>query len=121
MTKNPKILKHEKIVAEMKNFDQRVFQFKAKHDEVVEFEFNYDGNEILQSVKPGCGCTNVTLAENKIWGEIHVGVNEPQQFSKYLTVYFKDGYGYYTENEKGNMVPEPRKLSVSLTLKGTIK
>ncbi len=118
---NVKLARHERVVAEMKNFDSPVYAFDAKPEEEVAFEFIYEGEEVLQSIKPGCGCTDVSLAGNIIAGKITVGKAEPDTFSKYITVYFDDGEPYCTENDKKNMVPNPLKLTVSLTLTGTLK
>jgi hypothetical protein len=86
------------------------------------YPFEGDPN-LIEKVKPSCGCTadvKIDKVNNQITA-VYNSINEnPGGMKKSILVYFKDNKQLQIKNSLGVNIMNPGKAKVALTLKGTI-
>lgn len=101
------------------NNDQDLGTVKLKDKVKLSFPFEGDKN-LIEKVKPGCGCTaKVEITNNAI-----TAVFTPESvgpFSKSINVFFKDGIDLTIVNTLGVEVINPKKPSIKLKFHGKIE
>lgn len=98
-------------------FDTYEYNFgEVVEGDIIKFEFNYTGSDKIQGVKGTCGCTDVNLEGNRIYGALSteglVG-----NVAKTVNVYFGD-YARNFESINGILIPNKDSKVVTLAIRG---
>lgn len=110
-------------------FESVIFKFKGKPGDEIPFEFTYNGELDIQSIQPGCGCTEARVENNKIVGHLKLDPLETynpnenetsRSVQKSITVYFHDGQEWYTADQNKVRKANSNKLSAVVTIAGVV-
>jgi hypothetical protein len=94
-----------------------------KGDKVVlEYPFEGDPN-VIERIKPSCGCTAKVEIDkvNNVIRAVYDSKNDDGGISKAINVFFKDNQQLEVQNSLGVKIDNPKKLKVSLKFTGKIR
>jgi hypothetical protein len=94
-----------------------------KGDKVVlEYPFEGDPN-VIERIKPSCGCTAKVEIDkvNNVIRAVYDSKNDQGGISKAINVFFKDNQQLEVQNSLGVKIDNPKKLKVSLKFTGKIR
>lgn len=99
------------------DFDSQEYNFgEVFEGDTPSFEFNYTGSDKITGVKGMCGCTDVNLDGNKIYGKLNTeGLKG--NVAKTINVYFGE-WDRQHESINGILIPNKNSRITTLAIRG---